>query len=349
MRDQTGSSPQTPESGFKSMLAPIPFDWLVAPTRFIVAWIFFSAAWRRTVLAPGKLMLDNPGWVGAKINHFLPQALGIQWMLEWMLHHPDFLAFFLVVFTIIEALVGMGVAFGLLTRISAIGVVILSFSMLLGAGWLGPTCLDEWQIGVWGIGAGLVITFTGGGDYSLDRLVAKKFPGWTRGWAALFTSGEMMGLKQGIKLAAVCTVAATFIMLWTNQAFHGGVWGKLHNDSKKPHITVSQLSFEGSKVNMKLYRDKGPDTYGAFVTEMRFLNAQGETVARLYGKEIAKAVKGHIVNEFPNKAKPGPDGLIAPLGSRADFSFDVGQDLSTATSIVLRDVSGAKWKGEVGK
>jgi thiosulfate dehydrogenase [quinone] large subunit len=47
------------------------------------------------------------------------------------------------------------VLLGLFTRPASLGVSSLALGILLGAGWLGTTCLDEWQIGVLGVAAGL--------------------------------------------------------------------------------------------------------------------------------------------------------------------------------------------------
>lgn len=319
-------------------------DWFTLPLRVVVAWVFFSAAWRRAVLDPGKLDMGDAGWIGHKVNEFYPHALLIKGLLGWALHNPSVLAVGMVVFTVIEFLVGLGVLGGLLSRIRAIGVAPLSFFMLLGAGWLGATCLDEWQIGCWGLAGGLVIAATGPGRLSLDHLISRRFPGWTSGWRAWFTTGEVMGPRGGRVLMTVLTVFAAVAMLWTNQAFAGGVWGPLHNNSAKPHVTISDVSVSGSDLTMTVYRDGGPDTYGGYVTEVSVLDAQGNTVADLYGKQLSTAMKtakkdDEIINEFPSTVAPGPDGMSIPLGARAAVTIDLGADLAAGQTVVLRDVS----------
>lgn len=319
-------------------------DWFTLPLRVVVAWVFFSAAWRRTVLDPGKLDMSDAGWIGHKVNQFYPHALLIKGLLGWALHNPSVLAVGMVIFTVIEFLVGLGVLGGLLSRISAIGVALLSFFMLLGAGWLGATCLDEWQIGCWGLAGGLVIAATGPGRLSLDHLVSRRFPTWTTGWRSWFTTGQVMGPRGGRVMMVILTVFATIAMLWTNQAFAGGVWGPLHNNSAKPHVSVSDVSVSGSDLTMTVYRDGGPDTYGGYVTEVSVLDAQGNTVADLYGKDLAAAMKAakaddEIANEFPSAVAPGPDGMSVPLGARAAVTIDLGADLSAGQTVVLRDVS----------
>lgn len=63
----------------------------------------------------------------------------------------------MVAFTIIEGIVGLFIIFGLFTRLMSIGVFGLAMGILLGSGWIGTTCLDEWQIGVLGIATGFVL------------------------------------------------------------------------------------------------------------------------------------------------------------------------------------------------
>ncbi len=64
-------------------------------------------------------------------------------MLEYLLLHRDFLYMFMLAFSIIEALVGLALLFGLGTRLAGLGAALLSWGILMGAGWLGTTCLDE--------------------------------------------------------------------------------------------------------------------------------------------------------------------------------------------------------------
>jgi thiosulfate dehydrogenase [quinone] large subunit len=52
---------------------------------------------------------------------------------------------------------------GLFTRPVAVIVSALAFGILISAGWLGTTCLDEWQIGILGVAGGLLLFLSGGG------------------------------------------------------------------------------------------------------------------------------------------------------------------------------------------
>jgi hypothetical protein len=84
--------------------------------RLVVGWTYFSAFWRRLVLE-NKLNPDEAGYIGEKFNHFLPHALGIKPMIEYMVTHPDVLWWSMVAFTIIEGVVGLIFMLGLFYKV----------------------------------------------------------------------------------------------------------------------------------------------------------------------------------------------------------------------------------------
>uniref|UniRef100_UPI00260D688C TQO small subunit DoxD n=1 Tax=Fluviicola sp. TaxID=1917219 RepID=UPI00260D688C len=128
--------------------------------RWVAGWTYFSAFWRRLILE-NKLNPDEAGYIGEKFNHFLPNALGIKPLIEYLVSHPDALWWAMAVFTIVEGIVGLLFMLGLFTRLMSFGVLSLALGILLGSGWLGTTCLDEWQIGVLGVAAGFTIFLSG--------------------------------------------------------------------------------------------------------------------------------------------------------------------------------------------
>lgn len=196
------------EHSHDSAVQPEAYRWaavMALPLRLVVGWTYFSAFWRRLVLE-NKLIPDDPGYIGVKFNHFLPNALGIKPVIEYLVTHPSELWWFMVAFTIIEFLVGLMLMLGLLTRLASVGVFCLALGILLGSGWLGTTCLDEWQIGILGMCAGLLLFLTGAvpvrwtagfPNFRAARAVPPCLPGWgpvrcrwdTAAWPA-FPSGE---------------------------------------------------------------------------------------------------------------------------------------------------------------
>ncbi|UIR57053.1 DoxX family membrane protein [Sphingobacterium sp. SRCM116780] len=141
--------------------------------RMVIGWTYFSAFWRRLIL-DNKLIEDEAGYIGEKFNHFLPNALGIKPIIEYLVTHLEALWWSMVLFTIIEGIVGLFIILGLFTRLMSIGVFGLAMGILLGSGWLGTTCLDEWQIGILGIASGFTLFLSGSGDFSLDQYMTNK-------------------------------------------------------------------------------------------------------------------------------------------------------------------------------
>jgi len=101
--------------------------------RWVIGWTYFSAFWRRLVLE-NKLIPEEAGYIGEKFNHFLPNALGIKPIIEYLVTHPDKLQMAMVTFTWVEAIVGLFLILGLFTRLMSIGVFGLAMGILLGSG-----------------------------------------------------------------------------------------------------------------------------------------------------------------------------------------------------------------------
>ena len=102
--------------------------------RLIVGWTYFSAFWRRLVLE-NKLIPDATGYIGEKFNHFLPNSIGIKPIIEYLVSTPDLLWWAMVIFTLVEGIVGLLYMLGFFTRLMSIGVFSLAFGILLGSGW----------------------------------------------------------------------------------------------------------------------------------------------------------------------------------------------------------------------
>ncbi|MEB3032354.1 TQO small subunit DoxD [[Mycobacterium] nativiensis] len=315
------------------------------PVRLVIGWTYFSAFWRRVGI-DDKLDPNVPGYVGEKFNHFLPNALGIGPIIEHLLTHPGLLAVAMTVFTIVEGIVGICVILGLFTRVTSLAVLGLAFGILLSAGWLGTTCLDEWQIGILGVASGFMLFLSGGGRYSMDRVLSSRYPRLAqRKWLSWLTSGEV-----DIKAPAVLTgsIVVLALALFTNQHFHGGVYGPLHNKSVAPEIEVSDARVAGNSLHFQLYRTQGADVYGSFLIGVSVLDdTTGDTVVQLDGAQLSRLPEAAITNRYVAKVKPGAHSLIVPLGAKAQLTIDTGSTRWNAAhsySLVLTDISGATWK-----
>lgn len=316
--------------------------------RLIVGWTYFSAFWRRLVLE-NKLIPDGTGYIGEKFNHFLPNSIGIKPIIEYLVSTPDLLWWAMVIFTLVEGIVGLLYMLGFFTRLMSIGVFSLAFGILLGSGWLGTTCLDEWQIGILGVSAGFTIFLSGGGKYSLDYLLLPKLS--KNKWLVWLTSGELpLSIKQFSKVAISGAVLLFILTLYTNQVFHNGVWGPLHNKSVKPELKISNAKIQKDILTFKVYRIEGADVYGSFLIGITLKDENGKTILQKNGEELARFPLTRIKNDYVAKVAPGKHSLIIPLGSKTTLTIrsDVFMDLPKGNyELILTDISGITWKEKI--
>ena len=316
--------------------------------RLIVGWTYFSAFWRRLVLE-NKLIPDATGYIGEKFNHFLPNSIGIKPIIEYLVSTPDLLWWAMVIFTLVEGIVGLLYMLGFFTRLMSIGVFSLAFGILLGSGWLGTTCLDEWQIGILGVSAGFTIFLSGGGKYSLDYLLLPKLS--KNKWLVWLTSGELpLSIKQFSKVAISGAVLLFILTLYTNQVFHNGIWGPLHNKSVKPELKISNAKIQEDILTFKVYRIEGADVYGSFLIGITLKDENGKTILQKNGEELARFPLTRIKNDYVAKVAPGKHSLIIPLGSKATLTIrsDVFMDLPKSDyELILTDISGITWTEKI--
>lgn len=316
--------------------------------RLVAGWTYFSAFWRRLILE-NKLDPEVAGYIGEKFNHFLPNALGIKPMIEYLVVNPESLWWSMVIFTIIEGVVGLLFMLGLFTRLMSIGVFGLAMGILLGAGWLGTTCLDEWQIGILGLAAGFTVFLSGSGKHSLDALLlSNSFKIAQQKWFTWIGSGLLPVVAKKLhRWVFTGAMLILFITLFTNQYFHGGVWGTLHNMSVKPKIELSEAIIQQGKLSFTAFRVEGADVYGSFLIGLKLTDSNGGLVMEMDGSELAKLSESSIENRYVAKIKPGRYSLIIPLGAKARLSITdpALNSLSPGTyALTLTDISGTTWK-----
>jgi len=326
---------------------------LALALRLVVGWTYFSAFWRRTILA-NKLDPEITGYIGEKFNAFLPNALGIKPIIQYLVENPDMLWISMIIFTIVEGIVGLFIIFGLFTRIMSIGVFSLAMGILLGSGWIGTTCLDEWQIGALGIATGFVIFLTGSGKYSLDNYLMKNnFAITKKKWFAWLGSGELP-IKESV-FPKVVLIGSLFIFgmtLMTNQVFHGGLWGTLHNKSVKPKLEITEGEINNNTLSFDVYRTEGVDVYGSWVINIELIDSENNTIVEYTQEDLSTLNKENISNYYVAKIKPGKHSLVVPLGAKAKLNLD-NDDLSMlpagAYTLKITDISGAYWEHEIEK
>lgn len=326
---------------------------LALSVRIVIGWTYFSAFWRRTILVD-KLDPEVSGYIGEKFNNFLPNALGIKPLIQYLVENPDLLWLNMVIFTIVEGIVGLLIIFGLFTRLMSVGVFFLAMGILLGSGWIGTTCLDEWQIGVLGIASGFLLFLTGSGRYSLDNYMLKKGLSFTKEkWFAYLGSGSLP-IKEAVmpKIVLIGSLFIFGITLYTNQVFHGGVWGTLHNKSIKPKLEITKGSITNNKLTFDVFRTEGVDVYGSWVIGIELLDAQGNPILKYTLDELAALPEEQISNYYVAKVKPGKHSLVIPLGAKAQLTLlnDALLNLPKgAYTLKIIDISGAFWEHIIRK
>lgn len=319
--------------------------------RLVVGWTYFSAFWRRLILE-NKLIPDTAGYIGEKFNHFLPNSIGIRPLIEYLVSTPDVLWWAMVVFTLIEGIVGLLFILGFFTRLMSLGVLGLATGILLGSGWLGTTCLDEWQIGILGIAAGFTIFLSGGGKYSLDYVFEKKYALNRKiKWLSWFTSGTLPATTQLISRIAIAgAIVISVLTLYTNQEFHNGVWGPLHNKSVKPKIEISNARLNNQTLSFDVFRVEGADVYGSFLIGITLKDSSGKTILEKNAEELANFPVQDIHNYYVAKVAAGKHSLIIPLGSKATLTLNdtiIANLPKGKYEVVLTDISGLTWNKEI--
>lgn len=337
------------QTTFKSMQNN-PSRMFILSLRLVAGWLYFSAFWRRVALT-SKLDPESAGYIGVKFNHFLPHALGVKPLIEYLLLHPEALMWNMIIFTIIEGIVGLFFLFGFFTRLSAIGVFLLALGILLGSGWLGTTCLDEWQIGVLGIASGLTIFLSGSGRFSLDYYMSKRYNFTNKKWFRWLGSGDLpISLKTVTRTVLAGSFVVFFITLFTNQVFHNGLWGDLHNLSKSPRLKITQAEIEGEQLSFRLYRVEGVDVYGSFLISVQLVHPEKGVLWEADQEELSELPNTAIDNKYIAKIRPDEHSLIVPLGAKAMLNFqdEVFDDLPKGNyQLKLTDISGESWSSEV--
>jgi thiosulfate dehydrogenase [quinone] large subunit len=336
-------------STFKS-IQKSPAGMFMLALRLVAGWLYFSAFWRRLFLS-NKLDPESAGYIGIKFNHFLPNALGIKPIIQYLVENPEALWWNMTIFTIIEGIVGLLFIFGLFTRITSIGVFLLALGILLGSGWLGTTCLDEWQIGVLGLAAGFTVFLSGSGKFSLDYYLASKSKFTDKKWFRWLASGELpISQKKLSRTVLIGSFAIFFMTLFTNQVFHGGLWGELHNKSVKPKLEISEVNLDKDKLSFDLFRVEGVDVYGSFLINLKLVHPEKGKQWELNSKELSELPQNTIDNRYIAKIKSGKHSLEIPLGAKARLSFENNdfKDLPKGDyQLIFTDVSGANWITEL--
>src|SRR5690606_13058816 len=94
------------------------------------------------------------------------------------------------------------------------------------------------------------------------------------------------------------------LTLFTNQYFHGGVFGKLHNKSVRPKVEISHVQQQGSQLAFRLFRVEGAGVYGSFLIGIQVLDDNNRIVKSHNQPELARYTVNLIHNRYLATIKP---------------------------------------------
>ncbi len=148
-------------------------------------------------------------------------------------------------------------------------------------------------------------------------------------------------------------MAITGLTLYTNHYFHGGLWGKLHNLSVGPHVTIENAGIDNDALSFSVFRDEGADVYGSFLIGVTLKDAAGIIVLQQDMKDLSTLPSGQIKNDYAAKVKPGKHSLILPLGARATLIFPIEQNRLLSAKrpylLELTDINGTIWSQQMNR
>lgn len=333
-------------------------------TRFVQGFIFWGGASRRLVYdyhdiagidQAVKMDFDAAGFVAAKLTHALPGALWVQAPLEWTLAHPDLILASVWLWTLAELGVGLGLMFGLATRLAAFVSIWLNVALMVIFGWMGSTCLDEWTMAVSGVAMSSAVFLAGAGAWSLDqRYVAPT--GWAQRhtWTNWIFSGPLPAETQR-KLALWLALACVLFTVGTYQILFGAVVSPLHSrvNFHRHHIALSAPSVGADgTVRFEAHVDAGPDTGAAYIVAARLVDAAGQTLAQWDGAALAALPAVAIQNAYPyvwaSRFKTETIGFSGQTGARAAITLPSPAAgplaVGAGYSLLLEAIDGSKWQ-----
>jgi len=159
--------------------------WML-PIRFVTGWVFLSGGMRKLFI-PAKLDPESAGWIGHKLVGFIPNSFAIGPLMEQVTQSQALTQFFIISLGILQLVFGAMILLGLMTRLASFGTLMMSISILFAAGWLGPDCLDEYNMNITFMATSMSLMLAGGGRYfGLDAILERKFPDFSIGGIRLW-------------------------------------------------------------------------------------------------------------------------------------------------------------------
>lgn len=296
--------------------------FFVLPIRFVLGWIFWGGGSRRFIYAPSKLDPHSSTWLANKLQSAMPGALlGTNHIISLLLQHFWLLYFFLIVFSLLELLSGLGLILGCFTRLCASVTFLLSITLMLSFGWEGGSCMDEWTMAVSAIAMSAVLILSGSPAFSIDELLRLE----NKPFLQFATSAELP--KKILTLATVVLTLFTIIFTTvTYNYYRGSIYSHYHSGPVSPtHFTMKVTSpqlLQSGSLSFNLTITGGTSSVPAYIMKMELLDNQNRIVERWPTTILSNLTSNQIINKYQyNKIEVGPYGLVAPESAQARITL----------------------------
>jgi thiosulfate dehydrogenase (quinone) len=320
--------------------------------RLVQGWIYWGGASRRLIYAPQKLDPDSAGYMGGKLLHAAPgAAFDLGRIIEWLIVQPTLLHVTIIGFTLVELALGLGLLFGLATRLFALVSMIVSVFLMLNFGWLGATCIDEWTMAANSFAMGAILVVAGGSALSLDAEIIRKTPsmGDTSWFIWCFSGPLPIGSTK--KLGLWLGIASIAFTVFFYDYYRGAVYSPLHaRTSPKVHtITITHASVDSrATVRFTGHVSAGPDTGNLYIIGARIEDSTGKTLVAWDGRQLKDSTLVSIDNVYPyDLARFSQYGIAANLASRAGYTFHPPRPYTLseeAYTLILESIDGRSFK-----
>lgn len=326
--------------------------------RVVHGFIYWGGGSRRFIYDPEKLDASAHNWMANKVQEAMPGALfGTDHAISFVLKNFDLLYPLIIVFSAGELLVGMMLIAGFMTRAAAFGALGFSIILMVMFGWIGAVCLEGWTMAACNIAMACALMLNGSGAYSLDNLLVRRRPHLaTRRWFRWMGGSLPLPLSAGSfqKLALLAFFLATFFVVGLYSHYRGAVVTPFHPGPVSPsetNFSLENASVNGDLVSLHAYLDAGTPEAPAFIVEATLEDGSGKVLARWEGAELAALPKDNFKNEYAyNQIVPGPYGLVARMGAKAEIRLPLQQPLPAVTrnvAIRLTTVDGRSFSAEL--
>jgi thiosulfate dehydrogenase (quinone) len=271
-----------------------------------MGFVFLSAAWRRFYNVPAKLDIDSAKDVANKLVAAAPGS-PIEGLVHFVLARPQLAEFATYAMTIGEALAGLGLIFGFLTRLSAVGAALLNVALMLIFGWQGFECLDEWTMAALGFAISVSVMLYGPGSFALDTLFG------IDPLRGVFTKG-----------VAIALTAASVIFTVGFYDYYFGIAHLERRTGVEAYRIVAEPAPQPDAAI--LYVNAGASTNGAYVRSITFKLANGQTVTQ--SADEIDVLKSYF--EPWSRSGVLTDGVLRlRLGSKTEIRLPKGAQSAT--------------------